>query len=114
MEDGSNLAATGGSIDRVEDVIDGVRRYARQETVEPIKGAAKWVAVGTIAALSLGLAVIFAAIGTLRLVQDAAGPSLEAGWSFVPYLISALVLVLIVAVVFSRIGQDSLQRNRRA
>lgn len=100
-----------GSGDLVDDVIDGVRRYARQETIEPLKGAGRWVAVGSLGALCLGLSTIFLALAALRLVQDLGGEVLAGGLSFVPYLVSAVVLLGSVVLAFSRIDRRSLQKG---
>lgn len=99
------------SVDHLSEVVQGVSRYARQETVEPLKGAARWVAVGTLGALSLGLSVVFLALAVLRLVQDAGGSALGGSWSFVPYLATLVVLCVVVAFVFSRISQRSLRKG---
>jgi hypothetical protein len=33
--------------DQVTDLVESVKIYARQETLGPLKGAARWVAIGT-------------------------------------------------------------------
>jgi hypothetical protein len=72
-----------GPVDQVGDLFDSVKQYARQETLEPLKGAIRWVAVGSLAALCLGLALVFSALGILRLSQDLGGTALDGSWSFV-------------------------------
>lgn len=99
------------SSDQVSDLVDSVKAYARQETVEPLKGAARWVFVGTVAALSLGLASIFFALGVLRLSQDVGGTALDGSWSFVHYFITLVVLTAVVLFTFSRIRQRSLAKE---
>lgn len=112
MADIPNIPRRASSVDHVNDVIDGVTRYARQETIEPLKGAARWVAVGTAGAVFLGLAVVFLALAVLRLIQDVGGGVLDGSLSFLPYLATSVVLALVVALVFSRISHDSLQRGK--
>lgn len=97
--------------DRVADVVQSVKAYARQETIEPVRGAARWVAVGTVAALSLGLAMVYLALGVLRLSQDLGGSSMAGAWSFVHYLVSLVVTAVLVALAVSRIRQRSLERG---
>ena len=101
-----------GSSDQVTDLVESVKTYARQETIEPLKGAARWVAVGTVAALSLGLAIVFLAMAVLRLSQDLGGNALDGSWSFVHYFITLIVLVLVVSLAFSRIRQRSLTKGQ--
>ena len=100
-----------GPVDQVGDLFDSVKQYARQETLEPIKGAVKWVAVGTLAALCLGLALVFAALGILRLSQDLGGTTLDGSWSFLHYFITLSIVAILVAVTFSRVSQRSLAKD---
>lgn len=96
--------------DQVTDLVDSVKQYARQETLEPLKGAARWVAVGSLAALSLGLAMVFLALAVLRLSQDLGGSVLDGGWSFVHYFITLTVVAALVALSFSRISKRTLAK----
>jgi hypothetical protein len=100
-----------GSVGQVGDLVDTVKQYARQETLEPLKGAIRWVAVGSVAALSLGLALVFAALGVLRLSQDLGGTVLDGSWSFAHYFITLCVVAVLVAVTFSRVSQRSLAKD---
>lgn len=97
--------------DQVTDLVESVKQYARQETIEPLKGAARWVAVGSLAALSLGLAMVFLALAVLRLSQDLGGAALDGSWSFLHYLITLVVVGVLVALSFSRISQRSLAKG---
>lgn len=97
--------------DQVTDIVDSVKAYARQETIEPLRGAARWVAVGTLAAVSLGLSMVFAALAVLRLSQDLGGTTLDGSWSFVHYLITLVVVSALVGVSYSRISQRSLAKG---
>ncbi len=97
--------------DQVTDLVDSVKLYARQETLGPLKGAARWVAVGTCASLSLGLAMVFLALAVLRLSQDLGGHALDGDWSFVHYLITFVVVSVLVWLSYSRISQRSLAKG---
>lgn len=97
--------------EQVTDIVDSVKAYARQETLEPLRGAARWVAVGTLAALSLGLSMVFVALAVLRLSQDLGGATLDGSWSFVHYLITLVVVSVLAWVSFSRISQRSLAKG---
>ncbi len=107
--DPSRSAST--SVDLVSDVVDSVKAYAVQETVGPIKGAFRWVGVGLLAALCLGIATLYGSMAVLRLSQDLGGTALDGAWSFVHYLITVLVLVVVVGVSYSRTKKSSLARG---
>jgi hypothetical protein len=100
-----------GPVDQVGDLFDSVKQYARQETLEPIRGAIRWVGVGSVAALSLGLALIFSALGVLRLSQDLGGTVLDGSWSFLHYFITLCVVAILVAVTFSRVSRRTLAKE---
>ena len=101
----------GGPVDQVGDLVDSVKQYARQETLEPIKGAIRWVAVGSVAALCLGMALVFATLGVLRLSQDLGDTVIDGSWSFVHYFITLCVVAALVAVTFSRVSRRSLAKD---
>lgn len=97
--------------DAVADVVDGVKAYALQETVGPVRGAGRWVAVGILGALALGLGVIFFALAVLRMTQDLGGAALDGSWSFVPYGVTVVVLGVVTTVTLSRVSRPSLQKG---
>ena len=98
-------------VDRAGDIVETVRAYAVQETVGPLKGAARWLAYGTAAAVCLGVGTLLLAVGVLRLSQDAGGTVLDGSWSFVHYLVAAAVLGAAVGLSLSRISKNSLRRD---
>jgi len=111
MERLDPTSASVSGVDRVSDIVESVKQYARQETVEPIRGAARWVAVGSIASLSLGIAMLYLALAVLRLSQDLGGSVLDGSWSFVHYVITGVVLAGLAGVAASRIGRSSLAKD---
>jgi len=100
-----------GPVDKVGDLVDSVKQYARQELLEPIRGAIRWVGVGSVAALSLGLALVFFTLAVLRISQDLGGTVLDGSWSFLHYFITLLVVAIVVAVTFSRVSRRSLAKD---
>jgi hypothetical protein len=105
--------ARASSVDLVSDVMESVKSYAVQETVGPIKGAARWVAVGLLAALCLGVASLYGALAILRLSQDLGGSALDGGLSFLHYLITVVVLSAVVGLAVSRVRRPSLAKGER-
>lgn len=101
-----------GSVDRVADLVESVKQYAKQETLGPLKGAGRWLAFGTVAALLLGMAMLMAVLGVLRLSQDLGGTALDGSWSFVHYLIAGAFNLLLVYIALSRVGQTSLAKEK--
>jgi hypothetical protein len=72
--------------------------YAKQETVDPLKGLGRYVAFGVLGALLLGIGVMFLAIGALRALQgDSQGPHFTGNWSWAPYAIVVVGALAIAA-----------------
>jgi hypothetical protein len=95
----------------VGEVIDLVRNYALQETVGPLKGAGRWLAMGAAGAALMGLGASIFVLGILRLVQTEWVRSSTGLLSWVAYLIAFLVAVGLLALALSRINRDHLNKE---
>jgi hypothetical protein len=74
--------------------------YAKQETVDELKGLGRFVLFGLGAALLMGTGVMFLEIGALRALEgDHRGPHFTGNWSWAPYAI-VVVGSLALAAVF--------------
>ena len=110
-EKNSLFRRSASTSDQVTDIVESVKAYALQETVGPLKGAARWLAMGTLAALALGLSMVFGAMAVLRLSQDLGGTVLDGSWSFIHYFITLIIMSALVWLAFSRISQRSLAKG---
>jgi len=97
--------------EKIVDLVDSVKVYAKQETIGPLRGAGRWLMFGLTASLSLGISMLFAILGVLRLVQDIGGDAIDGAWSFVSYLIALIAAVTLVAFSLSRVNKPSLSRK---
>ncbi len=97
--------------EKVVDLVDSVKTYAKQETVGPLRGAGRWLFFGLAAAFALGISMLFAILGVLRLVQDLGGDALNGAWSFVAYLVALVAAVVLVVLSLSRVNRPSLARE---
>jgi hypothetical protein len=80
----------------VQDLSKLVIAYVKQETIEPIKGLGRFVALGLAGSALVGVGLVVLFLGVLRLLQDETGDAFRGHLKFVPYLIT-LVLAAIVA-----------------
>ncbi|MCB0968331.1 MAG: phage holin family protein [Ilumatobacter sp.] len=108
MADDSTRPATPVEGATVGEVVDYVKRYAKQETLGPLKGAGTWIAMGAAAAVALGIGICLLLLGLLRVLQSETDLGTSAHWSWVPYLIVVVVGALITAIVVSRINKTYL------
>lgn len=79
----------------VSEVIDTVKTYAKQETVEPIKRAGKYVGFGAAGGLLTGLGVAILLLGLLRFVQSEWSRSAEGRLSWLAYVITLVGVVVL-------------------
>lgn len=94
-----------------------VRDYAKQETVEPLKGAGRWLGFGLLAGFFMSVGIVIVLLAVLRLSQDLIlhtwWPEQADGLSFVPYVVTLVVGVLTSSVVWSRVGVFELNKGRK-
>jgi hypothetical protein len=96
----------------VGEVVDLVKAYAKQETVGPLKGAGRWLGAGVAGAVCIGIGVVLLSISLLRLLQEETGDTFDGNWSFVPYVITLVVLLIVTAIAVSQIRKPSIQRGK--
>lgn len=95
---------------------DLIKGYALQETVDPLKKIARFVAFGLGAAVLGSVGVVLLLLALLRGIQAGLGSSPHASGvgstftgslSWVPYLIALVVGVVVTVLAISRIRRGS-------
>lgn len=94
----------------VGEVIDLVKDYARQETLGPLKGAGRWLALGVAGSVFLGLGLVFVLLGVLRILQTEID-AFDGAWSFAPYAIVLVLCVILAAIALSRVKKATLGKE---
>jgi Putative Actinobacterial Holin-X, holin superfamily III len=87
--------------------------YAKQETIEPLKGLGRYAGFGIAGAFLMGVGVVFLAIGGLRALQDETGTALTGNWSWVPYLAVVVVSGILAAIAWRARGKRKTSGARR-
>ena len=88
----------------VTELADLIVRYAKQETVEPIRDLRRYLGFGLAGSVLLSIGIPLLLLGELRAIQLETWPHLTGDWSWVPYAIVFLTGAAIIAVLASRIG----------
>lgn len=83
------------------------RTYAKQETVDPLKGVGRYLAYGVAGALLLGIGVILLMLSGLRALQTETGTWFTGNLSWIPYIIVLVVGAALIALALTRIQKKN-------
>lgn len=98
----------------IAQTVQMVKDYARQETIDPLRKAGRWIAFGIAGSLMIGIATAFLTLGLLRLVQTEWPGTFGGRWtSLLPYLFGLLLCVLVAGLAFKRVNKDPLTKEKR-
>jgi hypothetical protein len=86
---------------------DLVVAYFKQETLVPLKDLGRYAAFGIGGALLLGFGALFLAVGALRALQTETGDTFTGDWTWVPYVIVVVALILGAGIVWMARGSRS-------
>jgi hypothetical protein len=81
------------------------RDYAKQETIDPLKGLGRFLALGLAGAIALGIGVSMLVLGGLRLLQTETGSTFTGNWSWAPYLLTTVAGCVAIALALLRISK---------
>ena len=82
-----------------------ITAYVRQEALDPIKGAGRFIAFGAAGAFLIGLGSVLMAVGALRLLQTETDTSFTGNLTWVPYAIVFVALVGAGGLAVAAIGR---------
>jgi len=91
------------------DLIDLVKAYAKQETLDPLKGAGRWLAMGLAGSLLMIVGGISLILAILRFLQEEGGSAFTGNLSWLPYLIALAFVALAIGLLAVRLTKKTLQ-----
>jgi hypothetical protein len=95
------------------DLKDLTVAYAKQETIEPLKGIGRYVAFGVAGSVLLSIGVLLFAVAVLRYLQTQTGSAFTGNLSWIPYVITMGFLAAVAGLAVWAITKDErAQRNR--
>ncbi len=92
----------------VGDFFDLVKAYAKQETLDPLKGAGRWLLLGLAGSVVLILGGISLTLALLRFLQEETGSTFTGNLSWVPHTLTLVAVVIVIALLGFRITKRSL------
>lgn len=81
-----------------QDVWELLVAYAKQETVDPLRGLQRWIGYGAGGSLLLATGISLVLLALLRFLQTETGSTFTGNLSWIPYLITLLGAGLVLGV----------------
>ncbi|MCL4435006.1 MAG: hypothetical protein M1399_09680 [Actinobacteria bacterium] len=88
--------------------------YAKQETLDPLKGALRYILFGVAGALLISIGSISAMVGVLRVLQGETGSTFRGSLSWVPYIIVSLLAIAMAGLAAWRIPKMEARKREEA
>jgi hypothetical protein len=92
------------------ELVDLVIAYAKQETLEPLKGLGKNAALGLGGAVLLGIGGLFCSVSALRAMQTETDWFERHNLSYLPYFLTVVLLVVLAAAGWAGLGPGKKDR----
>ena len=92
------------------ELVDLVIAYAKQETLEPLKGLGKNAAFGLGGAVFLGIGGVFCSIGALRAMQSETDFFERHNLTYLPYIFTVLILGVLMVIGWVGLGPGKKDR----
>lgn len=81
------------------------RDYAKQETIDPLKGLGRFLGFGVLGAVLLGIGSTLLMLSGLRALQTETGSTFTGNLSWIPYLIVVAGGAVLIALALLRISR---------
>jgi hypothetical protein len=86
--------------------------YVKQETLTPLKGLGRFLALGVAGSLALCAGTVLLLLAVLRLLQGETGSTFTGHLSWIPYLIVSVLALGLIALSAWRVGRGPAARRR--
>lgn len=87
----------------VSDLWELTTSYAKQETIDPLKGLGRFLGFGIGGAIALGVGVVLLLLAGLRAMQTETSTTFTGNLSWAPYLIVVAVGTVLIALALLRV-----------
>ena len=94
-----------GLRDESQEVVKLVVDYIKQETLDPVKGLGRYVVFGVSGSVALSIGLFVLSVGFLRILQTETGSTFTGNLSWIPYVICAVLVVLIAFIAVKAISR---------
>jgi hypothetical protein len=100
-------------VGQIPETVQLLKDYVRQETLGPLKGAGRWIALGIVGAMLIGGGTAFMALGSLRLIQSEWPGTFHGRWmSLLPYATALVFCLFVAGMALMRINKQPLNKEK--
>jgi hypothetical protein len=90
----------------VRELFDLLVRYAKQETLDPLKSLLRFIGWGVGGAICIGMGLVLLSLALLRVLQEELAPHLSGNLSWIPYLVLVAVAGALIGLLVRAIGVE--------
>jgi hypothetical protein len=105
---GGENVGTAGTANELRDMLV---EYAKQETLGPLQRLAKWAALGLGGVVFISLGMLFFAVAALRALQTETGSTFTGNWSWAPYAIVLVGVLIVIAITMRVMSRRPAERS---
>lgn len=87
--------------------------YAKQETLTPLKNLGRYLAFGILGSLFMGIGLVILTLSVLRVLQVETGETFTNHLSWVPYLLTFVLSLIVIALAAWGIQRDAAKIKKR-
>jgi hypothetical protein len=92
----------------IADLVDLVKAYAKQETLDPMKGVGRWLGYGVAGSVLMMIGLVELSLAMLRSLQTETGSTFTGNWSWAPYVFTLAAVALVIGVLGTFITRKTL------
>ena len=85
----------------VNDLVELLKTYAMQETIDPLKRLGRYLGFGVGGSVLITTGLVFLMLSLLRVLQTETGSTFTGSWSWAPYVIVVVVTAGVAAIFLS-------------
>lgn len=85
------------------DLFEMAKAYAKQETIDPLKGLGRFLSYGVGGAILLGVGSVLLLLAALRAMQTETSTAFTGNLSWAPYLIAVAAGLVLIALALRRV-----------
>jgi hypothetical protein len=92
----------------IGDLVEMVKTYAKQETLDPLQGVGRWIGFGVAGSVLMMIGLVSLSLAMLRVLQEETGSTFTGNLSWLPHAFTFAAVLVIIGALASRIAKRTL------